>query len=75
MMLFADLSLAPKPTPAPEPPIACSTCGSRDWWRCAPGTASTAEFYPASNIVAFRTDDGAPLIAYCTSCDPLVARS
>lgn len=55
--------------------IACSTCGSPDWWRCAPGTASTAELYPASNIVALRDDDGEPAVAYCQACDPLVVRS
>lgn len=80
MNLFADLPHVPRQIMrqaacASAAPIICHGCGSVDWFRCAPGTASTAELHPHSNVVAFRADDGVDLVAWCADCDPLVGRS
>lgn len=49
-------------------PVVCTTCGDPDWIAVRPGTLSTAEMHPASNIVALRSDDGEPTIAWCARC-------
>lgn len=43
-------------------------CGNPDWIAVKPGTASTAEMYPASNIVALRADDGEATEVWCATC-------
>ena len=49
-------------------PLVCSVCGDPEWMAVKPGTLSTAEMYPASNVVALRSDDGKPMIAWCAVC-------
>lgn len=74
-LLFADLPTAREPVPGPKPlDIRCCVCDSPDWFSCAPGTASTAQLFPGSNIVGLRADDGIPTVAYCYGCDPLIHR-
>lgn len=74
--LFADLPVVRQSdTIAPAAPIVCVICGSPKWTRCKPGTAPTSEIYRSSNIVALRDDDGEPMEAWCTACDPLMVRS
>jgi hypothetical protein len=75
-LLPIDMPMAPRTTARASlrGPTVCCTCGSSDWTRCRPGTASTAELYPASNIVALRADGGESTVAWCMACDPLVVR-
>lgn len=73
--LFADLPEAKAPIAGPKPlDVRCCLCGSLDWTRVKVGTASTAELYRSSNVVALRDDDGDPTVAWCLACDPLIVR-
>lgn len=73
--LFADLPKAKAPIAGPKPlDVRCCVCGTKDWSRVKVGTASSAELYRGSNIVALRDDDGEPTVAWCHSCDPLIVR-
>lgn len=67
--------VAKAPTVIVNPKVFCSVCRSPEWWRCVPGQAPTSEMYAGSNIVALRADDGVDLVAYCWSCDPLLAKA
>jgi hypothetical protein len=65
-LLPLDLPTAVRPVPTVRP-LVCA-CGSPDWIAIKPGTASTAEMYPASNIVALRADDGVATEVWCMHC-------
>lgn len=49
------------------PTLICA-CGNPEWFAVRPGTLSTAERYPHSNIVELRSDDGKPSQAWCEAC-------
>jgi hypothetical protein len=55
---------------------ACTSCGSPDWWRAAPGTARDARCfqYLADNVLEMPAVEE-PLVAYCRGCDPLLVRA